>query len=138
MTGKNSNNSVLTLILAIGILVVSIFIFAMNYKERSLKLQSAYIKLDKLCRQALEAEKNNSNTDEIEHKYHDILECVENHTECDYLKVWHSIREDKQYKTVNQKFGCTEWMKYGGCLLIRLFIMVVLFVSPIMVMLFIF
>lgn len=126
------NFELLTLILAIAILVISIFIFAMNYKERSLKFQSAYIKLRNLYRQALNNEKNSIDNSEIEKEYDNILELTENQSECDYLRVRYSVRNDEKYKEVNQKFECSDYFAYFMCFSKTPLIAVVLLLAPIL------
>jgi ABC-type multidrug transport system fused ATPase/permease subunit len=126
------NFELLTLVLAIAILVISIFTFAMNYKERSLKFQSAYIKLHKLYRQALNNEKNNIDNSEIEKEYDNILELTENHSECDYLQVRYSVRNDENYKEVNQKFECSDYFAYFMCFSKTPLMVTVLLSAPIL------
>jgi len=125
-----SNYEILTLILSILILVVSVFIFAMNYKERSLKLQNTYIKIEKLLRK-LSNEKDESKISKIETEYDEILECSENHNSCDYLQILFEVRNDKKNADVNPPFTKTSWVSFLWCKIKKIIFIFTLFMLPI-------
>ncbi len=130
----NINFEILTLILSILILVISVFIFSMNYKERSIKLQTSYIKLRKIYRNVLEKEKNNESIDELFKEYDSILECTENHSQCDYLKVMYEVRNNEKYKEQNGNFTFINYCSYYWCKFKNKLFILILFILPIFVL----
>jgi len=129
------NFEILTLILSILILVISTFIFAMNYKERSLRLQNSYIKIDKISRQISKKENLNEDISQLEKEYDDILECSENHSYCDYLKVMFAVRNNKDYIKENQPFTYLSWVSFLYCKVKKVLFVLILFGIPIITLL---
>lgn len=130
------NFEFLTLILSILILVISVFIFAMNYKERSLKLQNAYIKIDKISREISKKENaGDNNTSELEKEYDNVLECSENHSSCDYIQVMFEVRNDENYKKENQPFTILSWMSFLWCKVKKIIYVSILFIIPLITLL---
>ncbi|WP_455757640.1 SLATT domain-containing protein [Sulfurimonas sp.] len=135
MKNNDINFEVLTLILSILILVISVFIFAMNYKERSLRLQNTYIKIDKISREISKKEKANEDLSELERQYDEILECSENHSSCDYIQVLFEIKDDENYKKENQPFTFISWVSFIWCKAKKVLYMLILFAIPIITLL---
>lgn len=132
------NFETLTLILSILILVVSTFVFSRNYKERSLMIQAAYIKMGKIYRKVVEKEKNNQDNSDLEEEYNDILSYTENHTECDFLQVMYEGRKDKIYLSINGRWDCSKHLRWLWCKFAKYLFVFLLFVTPIIVLLAVF
>ncbi len=126
----NLNFEVLTLVLSILILVVATFMFSMDFKGRYLRLQSSYIKIYKIYRETLKKEENDEDTSEQEKRYHDILECTENHNTCDYMQVMYEVRNNEEYKKVNPPFTFLSWTSFLFCKIKKIFYIVVFFSIP--------
>lgn len=129
ISNTKSNFGTLTLILSILILVVSVFVFSMNFKERSLKLQYTYIKMDNLWLEMKKREKDGKDISELKLEYSNLLECSENHSECDYLKVLYSVRNNNNPN--NEPFTKMNRVQYGFCKFQRFFFISILFLIPI-------
>jgi len=139
---KEFNFEVFTLILSITLLIVSVFILSMNFKERSLKLQNCYIKLDKIYREMEIKEDNNHDISQLKSKYYNILDLTENHTTCDFLKVEFEVRNEnkqnendsnkKQYD--NKPFTWDKWILLGICIFKRYVLISFFFLIPIIVL----
>ncbi len=132
MSNIQSNFGTLTLILSILILIVSVFVFSMNFKERSLKLQNSYIKMDKLWIEIENKESKNEDISELKTEYSNLLECSENHSECDFLKVLFSVRNNKNPN--NEPFRKMKMMEFGWCKFKRFFFISILFLIPIILL----
>lgn len=143
MENDNMNFEILILILSIMILVLSVFTFSMNYKERSLTLKSAYIKMSKIRREVLKKEANKTSKGTPidlsieEQKYDDILEFTENHSMCDYIKVMHAVKDNEYYEDVNGDFTVASWTKFLFCIFRRIFFSSILFLIPMIILWFI-
>lgn len=89
----------LTLILSIGILVLSIFIMSMNYSERAIKAQILYVQLDCLCNQV----ENAVQCDEkkLYEQYTNLIALTENHSDYDYLKTQYDLKDMDKIKYPN-------------------------------------
>jgi hypothetical protein len=135
MKNDHINFEVLTLALSIFILVASVFVLAMNYKERSLKLQTAYIKLNKIYREVEKKEATEEDFTEHLVEYDNVLECSENHAECDYLKVMFEVRNDPIYKDINPKFTYDKYVQYSFCK-VKDYFLLALFISGPFIILF--
>lgn len=129
------NFEVLTLILSISILVISTFIFSRNYKERSLMIQTAYIKIGKIYRKVLEKENSNQDFSNLEEEYDDILGYTENHSSCDYMQVMYEVRNNKKYQDVNGNFGYADWISWLWCKIAKYLFVFLLIITPIIVFL---
>lgn len=134
MKDDKINFEVLTLVLSILILVLSTFIFSMNYKERSLRLQSSYIKINKLCRITAIKENSGADTSDEERHYDDILECTENHSYCDYINVMFEVKDNEAYKKINPPFTRASWAGYLLCKIKKPFFVLVFFLIPIVIL----
>lgn len=132
ISNTESNFGTLTLILSILILVVSVFVFSMSFKERSLKLQNSYIKMDKLWIDMESKENKGEDISELKIEYSNLLECSENHSECDYLKVLHSVRNNKNSN--NEPFTKMNMVEFYWCKFKRFFLISILFLIPIILL----
>lgn len=135
---KELNFEVLTLILSILILVVSTFILAMNYKARSLILQTSYIKMDKIYREMKRKEENKEDTTDLENQYNTIVELTENHSNCDFLQVMYEVRKDEKYLEVNGKWDYSKSLNRLWCKAKYLLQISFLFSIPIIILFFTF
>lgn len=102
----------LTLILSIGILILSVFVMSMNYSERAIKAQILYTQLDCLYNQVKNAAQSQ---EEILYKqYTDLINLTENHSDkYDFLKVKYDLRnEDKQENPNPPALKCFEYIIY--------------------------
>jgi len=98
----------LTLILSIGILVLSIFIMAMNYSERAIKAQILYTQLDYLYSQV---KSSTQSQQDLYKQYTDLINLTENHSETnDYLKVKYDLRNDD--KGLYPEPPALQWFEY--------------------------
>lgn len=132
-----------TLILSITLLIVSVFILSINFKERSLKLQNCYIRLDKIEKEMEKKEDNGEDISQLKSEYYTILDLTENHSEYDNLKVEFSVRneneqnkdnpEKKQYD--NKPFTLDKWFMLGWYKLKRFLFISFFFLIPIILLL---
>lgn len=130
---EHLNFEVLTLVLSILILIVSIFIFAMNYKERALLLKTSYIEMDKIYRDILEKERNNDDFHDLKDKYNVIVSLTENHSYYDYLQVLFELKDKQEYEKINGK-----WTFYKGFTrlkykFLRAITIIFLFILPVII-----
>ena len=81
---------------SIVVLVLSVYLTAQRYSERSLAMRNCYIKLDELYSRAERAEANNdmNGLENLESEYSSLLINIENHSEYDYLCLRYSLRND--------------------------------------------
>ena len=132
MNDKEFDASVPTLILSIIVLVISVFIYAMDYGKRALETQKSYIemqrKLSKIDRL--------KDTKKLEEEYYNILDCSENHNNCDYLKVLYSVRHQKENEVHNGKFTWTMYVAYYFCIFRVKILTSILFLIPILMLFF--
>lgn len=89
----------LTLILSIGILILSIFIMSMNYSERAIKAQILYAQLDCLFNQVENAAQKDEKT--LYNQYTNLISLTENHNHNDYLKTQYDLRGMDKIKHPN-------------------------------------
>lgn len=136
MQNDNLNFEVLTLILSILILVVSTFIFAMNYKARSLILQTSYVKMDKIYREMKKKEENKEDTTDLENQYNTIVELTENHSNCDFLQVMYEVRKDKKFLAVNGRWDSSKCLSRLWCKAKRFLQISFLFSIPMIILFF--
>ncbi|MFA7090995.1 MAG: SLATT domain-containing protein [Arcobacteraceae bacterium] len=134
MNNTDLNFEILTLVLSILILVVSTFIFSRNYKERSLMIQSAYIKMDKIYREMQEKERKEEDIADLKEQYNTILELTENHSTCDFLQVMYEVRKDKRYIAVNGKWDYSKCLQWLWCKTAKYLFVFSLFIVPIIVL----
>jgi len=132
MNNNQFDASVPTLILSIIVLVISVFIYAMDYGKRALETQKSYIemqrklsKIDKL-----------KDTKKLEEEYYNILDCSENHNHCDYIKVLYSVREQKENEQYNGRFTWMKYLEYYICIFKIKFLIFILFLFPILMLFF--
>lgn len=131
-----------TLILSITLLIVSVFILSINFKERSLKLQNCYIRLDKVEKEMEKKEDNEEDISQLKSEYYTILDLTENHSDYDNLKVEFSVRNEneqnkddpnkKQYD--NKPFTWDKWLLLGFYILKRFFFISFFFSIPIILL----
>ena len=126
INNTNIDVSIPTLIFSIIILVMSVFVYAMSFGKRSVEIQKTYTSMQRI----LSKIKKLSNTSRVEDEYYELLETSENHNTCDYLKVLYEVRNQKDNEKLNGKFTWTMYIKYFICLVKTWFIIVVLFILP--------
>ena len=95
-----SNDPKLNVILAftsIVVLVLSVYLIAQKYSERSIAMRNCYIKLDELYSRAkrAEANKDENGLEDLESEYTSLIINIENHSEYDYLCLRYSLRNNK-------------------------------------------
>ena len=131
-----------TLILSITLLIVSVFILSINFKERSLKLQNCHIRLDKIEKEMEEKEDKGEDISQLKSEYYTILDLTENHSEYDNLKVEFSVRKEmnkikiilkkKQYD--NKPFTLDKWFMLGWYKLKRFLFISFFFLIPLILL----
>lgn len=124
-----------TLILSIGILILSIFIMAMNYSERALKAQILYTQLDYLYAQVKGA--TNATYECLYKQYTDLINLTENHSETyDYLTVKYELKNVDKIKYPNPPAPtCTEQFFYWFYKIRLRIIEIFLFAFPLLLVL---
>lgn len=130
---ENLNFEILTLILSILIVIVSIFIFAMNYKERALILQTSYVLMAKLYEDILEKEKKNEDYSDLKNQYNTIISLTENHSDNDYLQVMYEVKDQKEYEAINGKWTWKKDIKRWMYRITRFVKLLFLFIIPIII-----
>lgn len=131
---ENINFEILTLILSILIVIVSIFIFAMNYKERALILQTSYVLMAKLYDDILEKENKNEDYSDLKNQYNMIISLTENHSDNDYLQVMYEVRNQKKYEEVNGKWTYEKGTKRLMYKIKHFITLLFLFILPIIIL----
>lgn len=121
--------SFLSLILSIILLVVSVFVFSMNYKERSLRLQTSYIKMNRIYRELKKKETDGEDYSKLLEEFDSILELTENHSECDYYKVLFQVRNETNY--YNEPFDFLKYMSLIKCIVMKFILILTLVLTPI-------
>lgn len=121
-----------TLILSITLLVISVYIYAMDFGKRALNLKSTYIELQRILSKISQYK----DTKSLEEDYYNILDCSENHNTCDYLQVLFEVRNQKKYLKVNGKFTYDKCLKYGLCAIKQKLLTFSLFILPILMILY--
>lgn len=95
------------------ILIVSLIITSMRFKERSLAHKQCYIKLDELQQEIAKNENDDQIESEVFKKYNDVLNLTENHSEYDYFKVKYYDKSKEEYLTISRKEllkMCIRWI----------------------------
>ncbi len=126
INNKNIDVSIPTLIFSIIILVMSVFVYAMSFGKRSVEIQKTYTTMQRI----LSKIKRLSNTSRVEDEYYDLLESSENHNTCDFLKVLHEVRNQKDNEKLNGKFTLGKYLKYFLCVVKTWLIIIILFLLP--------
>lgn len=85
------------------ILILSLIVTSMRFKERALSYKQCYIKLNELQEEAVKAESENNSLDDIFRKYNDVLNLTENHSEYDYFKVKYYHKSREEYLSLSGK-----------------------------------
>lgn len=85
------------------ILIISLLITSMRFKERSLSYKQCYIKLDELLHDIEKNDQDKKITCEIYKKYNDVLNLTENHSEYDYYKVKYFDKSKEEYLSLSKK-----------------------------------
>lgn len=126
----------LTLILSIAILILSIFVMAMNFSERAIKAQILYTQLDCLYQVAKNASKNK---EEVLYKqYTDLIALTENHNTYDYLKTQYDLKGIDKIKYPNPPvFKKIDYIKYYYHKFLFIFICIFSFFLPFLILLWI-
>ena len=106
----SSHYDSIILILSIALLVISVYVMAMNYSARSIKMQILYTQLDNLYKQ-VEKEQDQVNLDKFYKQYTDLIALTENHSEYDYLKVRLELNKvDKAKYPEPKELECSDWV----------------------------
>jgi hypothetical protein len=116
------------------IVIVSIFIFAMNYKERALILQTSYVLMAKLYDDILEKENNNEDYSDLKNQYNMIISLTENHSDNDYLQVMYEVKNQKKYEEVNGKWTFERSVKRWMYKIQKFVILFFLVIVPIIIL----
>ena len=89
--------NVISAFASIVVLVLSVYLTAQKYAERSIAMRNCYVKLDELCSRAKRAEANNDEDDleALESEYTSLLINIENHSEYDFLCLRYSLKDNK-------------------------------------------
>ena len=85
------------------ILIISLIITSMRFKERSLSYKQCYIKLDELQQEITKNEQDEKLVSEVFKKYNDVLNLTENHSEYDYFKVKYFDKSKEDYLSLSHK-----------------------------------
>lgn len=131
----NKDYNEVILILSILILVVSVYVLSKNFKERSLRLQSSYNKMNRIYREVLKKENLGEDISSLEKEYDDLIELTENHSNCDYLQVLYDVKEQKEYD--NEPFTISKSISLCICKMKRFFVVFVLLIIPILFIIYI-
>lgn len=103
---NTSKSSLLILISSVALSLFSMFVVSRNYNERYINLKNCYIELDKLYMILKEMENsNNIDSEKLETMvdcYNNILKCVENHNEYDFIGFMLSVPEEQQKISVEK------------------------------------
>lgn len=85
------------------ILIISLIITSMRFKERSLSYKQCYIKLDELQQEIAKNEQDDKLASDVFKKYNDVLNLTENHSEYDYYKVKYYDKSKEEYLSLSVK-----------------------------------
>ncbi|HIP28814.1 MAG TPA: SLATT domain-containing protein [Sulfurovum sp.] len=124
--------SIPTLILSITILVISVYIYAMDFGKRAVKVQNTYVEMQRI----LNKTGKYKDTKNLEEQYYNILDCSENHNTCDYLKVMYSVRNNGDNDELNGEFIWDKYIQFYMCKIKDWLLIVILFLLPIFIGLF--
>lgn len=104
--------NVISAFASIAILVLSVYLTAQKFAERSIAMRNCYIKLDELYSRAIRAEgkKDESELEGLESEYTSQLINIENHSEYDYLCLRYSLKNKKD--TTLPPFTRADCMRY--------------------------
>lgn len=116
-----------TLILSIIVLVMSVYIYAKDFGKRAIETQRIYIEMQRKLGKFSKLK----DTSKLEEEYYNILDCSENHQDCDYLKLLYSVRNNLDNEKLNGKFTYEKYFKYFLCFMHQWLLIVVLFLIPI-------
>lgn len=134
----NSNEDINFLLIcgAISLLAISIFISSQKFVERAGSIRNCYIRLDELYNKVKGCEKkqNEQLLKDYIANYSDILLNVENHSNYDFLCLRYSLRKKKE--TTLDVFTHWDYFQFIVEKSIRIFIVIFLFLSPIILLLF--
>lgn len=89
------NLNVISAFASIVVLVLSVYLTAQKYSERSIAMRNCYIQLDELYSRVKRAERDSdtSKLENFESEYSSLLINIENHSEYDYLSLRYSLRD---------------------------------------------
>ncbi len=104
--------NVISAFASIVVLVLSVYLIAQKYAERSIAMRNCYIKLDELYSRAkrAEANKDENGLEDLKSEYTSLLINIENHSEYDYLCLRYSLKDNKN--TTLQPFTRADYMQY--------------------------
>jgi len=104
--------NVISAFASIVVLVLSVYLTAQKYAERSIAMRNCYVKLDELYSRAkrAEARKDKQALQSIESEYTSLLMNIENHSEYDYLCLRYSIKDNKD--TTLPPFTRRDYLQY--------------------------
>lgn len=127
---ENFNFSIISY--SILILILSLIVSSMRFKERALSYKQCYIKLNELLHEATQIEEKSQNEEDVFKKYNEILNLTENHSEIDYYKVKYYDKSIEKYLSLSKK----EFTKLLFHWIKMLFFFIVLILSPFIILYF--
>jgi len=110
---------------SILILIVSLLVTSMKFKERALAHKQCYIKLHELQYEAQKIEKTGDSDIDLFRSYNEVLNLTENHSVYDYLKVKFYDKSEEEHLSITWK-GLLKLFAYWIYNIIFLLIIVVL------------
>ena len=112
LQGNDPKLNVLSAFASIVVLVLSVYLTAQKYAERSISMRNCYVKLDELYSRAKRAEARNNGKalQDVESEYTSLLMNIENHSEYDYLCLRYSLKDNKN--TTLPPFTGTDHVRY--------------------------
>jgi hypothetical protein len=137
MWNLKSNDPQFNIILvfaSIFVLVLSVYLAAQKYTERSLAMRNCYIKLDEMYSRAKRAETSNDERtlENLESEYASLIINIENHSEYDYLCLRYSLKDNKD--TTLPPFTKLDHMQYFWEITWRKSLTVILFTISLLLM----
>lgn len=112
LQGNDAKLNVLSAFASIVVLVLSVYLTAQKYAERSVAMRNCYVKLDELYSRAKRAEacKDEQAIQNLESEYTSLLINIENHSEYDYLCLRYSLKDNKD--TTLPPFTREDYLQY--------------------------
>lgn len=128
LSGNSQKINLISAFASIVVLVLSVYLTAQKYSERSIAMRNCYIKLDELYSKVKHAEVNNDDRalSYLESEYTSLLLNIENHSEFDFLRLRFTLRDNKD--TTLPPFTRKDYCDYIWGLVLRWFIIIVAFV----------
>ena len=130
ITNPNKFLEIYSIVSAIAVLVLSVFLSSQRYCERAMMIKNCYIKLDKLYLKAIKMEElsDQRKIEQIESEYANILLNVENHSDYDFLSLRYSLRNNKNTNLPRLTFF--DFIYYYFSKFFRILITIIIFLLP--------